>query len=91
MSEREADLSSPSWCFSSDGVSGRRKNIASSQIGYIDVFQRVGVSRQRAGSKHTPEVVRGLPRKSVGTKRERGAFVGGVEPVAEVFPVWCVV
>src|SRR5258705_1148474 len=62
MSEREAELSSPSWC--SPPV----------------VFQRVGVSRQRADWKHTPEVMRGLPRKSVGTERERGAFVGSVEP-----------
>src|SRR5262245_4988566 len=43
---------------------------ASSETGHINVFQRVGVSRQLAGPKHTPEVMRGLARKSVGTKRK---------------------
>src|SRR5260370_30901710 len=48
MSEREADLSSPSWCFSSHGVSRQAQEHASSQIRHVDVFQRIGVSRQRA-------------------------------------------
>jgi hypothetical protein len=60
MSEREADLSSPSWCFSSHGVSRQAQEHASSQI-RVDVFQRIGVSRQGAASKHTPEVTPGLP------------------------------
>src|SRR5262245_50067912 len=42
-------------------------------------FQRVGARRQHAGLKHTPKMMRGLPRKSVGTKRERGAFACGTD------------
>src|SRR5258706_3541691 len=38
MSEREADLASPSWCFSSHGVSRQAQEHASSQIRHVDVF-----------------------------------------------------
>jgi hypothetical protein len=66
------------WCF------WQAQEHASSQIGPVDVFQRVGASRQRAGSQHTTEVMRGLPRKSVGIRRARGAFVGALSHVAQI-------
>src|SRR5258708_34964528 len=48
MGEREADVYVASWCFSSQGVSRQAEEHASSQIRHVDVFQRIGVSRQRA-------------------------------------------
>jgi hypothetical protein len=50
----------------------------------MDVFQRVGLSRQRAGSKHTPEVMHGLPGKSVGIRRAREACVAALNHVAQI-------
>jgi hypothetical protein len=41
MSERAADLSQPSWCFSSDGIFAQAQEHVCSQIRHVGVFRRI--------------------------------------------------
>src|SRR5215469_1414135 len=71
MSERETDLSSPSWYFSSHGVSRQAQEHASCRIRYVAVFQRVGVSQPTRGLQAYAGSDTWSSMKSVGSKRER--------------------